>query len=227
MVSELLRLTEAERRRLTELVVAKAQEGGAASVIGCGAESTFTAVNHAKHADRHGADAVMVIPPTTVILDDEAILHYYSAIGDAIGTQLIVQDAGGYVGKPMSIEVQVRLFDTAIACTSRVYFKPEADPIGPRLSPLRAATGGEARVLEGAGGARAVDSFRPRRGRHHAGSRCLLGHQSIVGRSVRGRLARGVRDQRQSQHVGCAPDIDRLLRRRREASPRAPGRPGK
>lgn len=157
MVSELLRLTEDERHRLAELVVSKAEEGGVVSVVGCGAESTFTAVNHARHAERLGADAVMVIPPTTVLLDDEAILDYYSAIGDAVGTLLVVQDAGGYVGRPMSIEVQVRLFERY---PDRVYCKPEADPIGPRLSRLRAATGAEARVLEGSGGARLTDSFR-------------------------------------------------------------------
>jgi 4-hydroxy-tetrahydrodipicolinate synthase len=157
MVSELLRLTEDERHRLAELVVAKARRAGVASVIGCGAESTFTAVNHARHAARHGADAVMMIPPTTVALDDTAIFDYYTAIGDAVDVALVVQDAGGYVGRPMSIDVQVRLFERY---RDRVWFKPEADPIGPRLSRLRAATGGEARVLEGSGGAALVDSFR-------------------------------------------------------------------
>jgi 4-hydroxy-tetrahydrodipicolinate synthase len=41
-----------------------------------------------------------------------------------------------------------------------VYFKPEATPIGPRLSALREATGGKARVFEGTGGMALVDSFR-------------------------------------------------------------------
>ena len=157
MVSELLRLTEDERHRLAEVVVAKAREGGVASVIGCGAESTVTAVHHARHAARLGADAVMVIPPTTVTLDDAAVFDYYTAICDAVDVGLVVQDAGGYVGRPMSIDVQVRLFERY---RDRVWFKPEADPIGPRLSRLRAATGGEARVLEGSGGAALVDSFR-------------------------------------------------------------------
>ena len=42
----------------------------------------------------------------------------------------------------------------------RVYFKPEATPIGPRLSALREATGCKARVFEGTGGMALVDSFR-------------------------------------------------------------------
>ena len=38
-------------------------------------------------------------------------------------------------------------------------FKPEAVPIGPRLSELRDATGGAARVFEGSGGIALVDSY--------------------------------------------------------------------
>jgi 4-hydroxy-tetrahydrodipicolinate synthase len=42
----------------------------------------------------------------------------------------------------------------------RVLFKPEAVPIGPRLSELHAATGSRARVFEGTGGIALIDSFR-------------------------------------------------------------------
>jgi 4-hydroxy-tetrahydrodipicolinate synthase len=42
----------------------------------------------------------------------------------------------------------------------RVMFKPEATPIGPRLSELRETTGGRAKVFEGTGGLALVDSFR-------------------------------------------------------------------
>src|SRR2546421_12644046 len=42
----------------------------------------------------------------------------------------------------------------------RVMFKPEAQPIGPRLSELLAATNNAARIFEGTGGVALVDSFR-------------------------------------------------------------------
>ena len=63
----------------------------------------------------------------------------------------------GYVGRPMNIELLARLFDEF---GPRVLFKPEAVPIGPRLSELLRATGGQARVFEGSGGIALVDSFR-------------------------------------------------------------------
>ena len=70
---------------------------------------------------------------------------------------LVVHDASGYVGRPLSVEVQARLF---AAYAGRVYFRPEAPPIGQRFSRLRDATGGAARIIEGTGSAALVDTFR-------------------------------------------------------------------
>ena len=157
MVSELLRLTESERRQLSELVVETCVRRRALSVVSCGAESTKTAISHALHAEAVGASAIMAIPPTTVALEDEEVFTYFMSIADAVDLPLVVQDASGYVGRSLSIDVQVRLLDRL---TDRVYFKPEASPIGPRLSELRDSTGGAARVFEGSGGAALIDSFR-------------------------------------------------------------------
>ena len=82
---------------------------------------------------------------------------YFSHILRSVQIPLIVQDASGYVGRPMPISLYARLLDEF---GDRVYFKPEATPIGPRLSALRDATAGEARVFEGTGGMALVDSFR-------------------------------------------------------------------
>jgi 4-hydroxy-tetrahydrodipicolinate synthase len=57
----------------------------------------------------------------------------------------------------MSIQLQADLLD---AYPNQVMFKPEAVPIGPRLSELRDATAGTAHVFEGSGGISLVDSFR-------------------------------------------------------------------
>jgi 4-hydroxy-tetrahydrodipicolinate synthase len=54
--------------------------------------------------------------------------------------------------------MQARLLDEFGA--ERVLFKPEATPIGPRLSALRDDTGGRARIFEGTGGIALVDSHR-------------------------------------------------------------------
>jgi dihydrodipicolinate synthase/N-acetylneuraminate lyase len=156
MVSEVLRLSSVERN---ELARRACQFGGGRGivVISVGAESSHTARQYARHAESVGAHAVMAVPPIAVALGEEQLLVYYRAILQVIEIPLVVQDASGYVGRPLSIAMQARLLDEF---GPRVYFKPEAVPIGPRLSELHRATGHRARVFEGTGGIALVDSFR-------------------------------------------------------------------
>jgi 4-hydroxy-tetrahydrodipicolinate synthase len=157
MVSELLRLNEAERARLGTLVASVARERGALAVLSCGAESTSQAELYARQAADFGAHGIMVIPPTTVALDDDATFGYFMAIARATPLAIVVQDASGYVGNPLSIALQARLHE---ALGDQVYFKPEAPPLGQRLSQLRDATAGAARTFEGSGGVNLVDASR-------------------------------------------------------------------
>ncbi len=156
MVSEVLRLDHEERRRLNALVAGAARDRGALAVLSVGTEATLTTLDLARSAEEDGADAVMVIPPVTVSLGEAEIARHYLAIAEAISIGLVVQDASGYVGRPLSITLQARLFDEL---GSRVTFKPEAPPLGQRVSELRAATNGRARVLEGTAGAMLPDTF--------------------------------------------------------------------
>jgi 2-keto-3-deoxy-L-arabinonate dehydratase len=157
MVSETLRLDSEEREALAELACRFGRDRGAV-VISVGAESSKVAERYARHAESSGADAVMAIPPVSVGLGETEILAYYQRIIHAITIPVIVQDASGYVGKPMPIDMQARLLEQF--GPERVQYKPEASPIGPKLSELRDATAGCARVFEGTGGIALVDSFK-------------------------------------------------------------------
>jgi len=157
MVSEILRLSDAERDLLGSVVTGVARERGVVAILSCGAESTDRAVHFARRAGECGADAIMVIPPTTVALDDDATFDYFAAVAAATPLAMVVQDASGYVGRPLSIALQARLQGEL---GDQVYFKPEAPPLGQRLSLLRDATRGAARTFEGTGGVNVVDSFR-------------------------------------------------------------------
>jgi 4-hydroxy-tetrahydrodipicolinate synthase len=156
MVSEVLRLSTDERRALAE-AACRSTQGRGSVVISVGAESSKLAEEFARHAEGCGSDALMAIPPVMTALDEDELLRYFARILRAVGIPLIVQDASGYVGRPMPISLYSRLLAEH---GERVYFKPEATPIGPRLSALREATSGKARVFEGTGGMALVDSFR-------------------------------------------------------------------
>jgi len=157
MVSEVLRLDGPDRRQLAELSCKFGRERGAV-VISVGAESSKSAESYAQHAEASGAAAVMAIPPVSVAIGEDELMRYYERILRATKLPVIVQDASGYVGRPMSIGLQQRLLEEF--GPDRVLFKPEATPIGPRLSALREATSGRAKVFEGTGGIALVDSFR-------------------------------------------------------------------
>ena len=162
MVSETLRLSHAERKAVAAAVCRYTNNIGV-SIMSAGAESSVVAVDLAQHAESVGADAVMVIPPISTASSEDELRRYYERIIQAIKIPVVVQDASGYVGRPMSIAMQAELFKTY---GERIMFKPEATPLGPRLSALHEATGGRAIIFEGSGGVSLVDNF----GRGVAGS---------------------------------------------------------
>jgi 4-hydroxy-tetrahydrodipicolinate synthase len=157
MVSEILRLTADERRALTEKIVEFSNDRGAVFAA-VGSESARQAVEYARHAERAGCQAVMAAPPLTVNLSVTAHLDYYRALADSVSIPVIVQDASGYVGHAIPMQVYLELLDRY--GEAKILFKPEAAPIGPNLSALRDASGGRARIFEGSGGILLIDSYR-------------------------------------------------------------------
>jgi len=156
MVSELLRMTADERDRLTPVICDAVADRGAV-VISVGAETTTTAVHHARVAEDSGATGLMVAAPMLTRLDGRELTGYFAAVAEAVSIPIVVQDSSGYVGAALPVDVQASLFNDL---GDRIMFKPEAPPIGPLLSRLLAATGGRARIFEGTGGLHLVDSFR-------------------------------------------------------------------
>jgi len=157
MVSELLKLTAAERQRLAEKLVEFASSRGPV-FMGVGAESARQALEFALAAQHAGCDAVMATPPITSRVNEAGLVNYFRTLADGVDLPVIVQDASGYVGQSIPLKVNVDLLDRY--GPEKILFKPEASPIGPNLSALRDATGGKARIFEGSGGIFLIDSFR-------------------------------------------------------------------
>jgi 2-keto-3-deoxy-L-arabinonate dehydratase len=157
MVSEILRMSTEERKEMAQRVCQVIGKRGA-TVISVGAESSHTAVALAQHSESCGATAVMAIPPVSIAISPSELVSYFSRLIESISIPVVVQDASGYLGKPMPVGALVELLDKH--GPERVMFKPEAAPIGPNLSILRDATRNRACVFEGTGGIALVDSYR-------------------------------------------------------------------
>jgi 4-hydroxy-tetrahydrodipicolinate synthase len=156
MVSEILRLSSYERDAVAAATCEYVGTRGSA-VISVGAESTKVALAHARHAQSVGASAVMATPPALHRVGDEELIRHFTSIADSIDVPIIIQDASGYVGASLSIDLQARIHREL---GDRCMFKPEAPPIGPRLSELMDVTEGQALVFEGTGGLYLIDSYR-------------------------------------------------------------------
>lgn len=155
MVTEILRLDDAERDLVAEVMCKSA--GEAPVVISVGAESDAVAVRRAQRAEAWGASAVMAVPPLSVQLSELGLFDYYSAIFSATSLPVIIQDASGYVGSALPVELQAKLFERYGA---RAMFKPEAPPLGVNLTKLALATDGKATIFDGSGGIALIETFR-------------------------------------------------------------------
>ena len=157
LASELLRLSGNERERMAEFVCDRMGSRGPV-IVSVGAESSVVAEHFARHAESCGAAAVIAIPPISDSPNASELGGYYERLLRATTIPLIIQDASGYVGKVIPLDLQARLLDEH--GPERVLFKPEAVPIGPRLTELLNATGGRARIFEGSGGGALLESHR-------------------------------------------------------------------
>ncbi|MFN0128690.1 MAG: dihydrodipicolinate synthase family protein [Verrucomicrobiales bacterium] len=157
MVSETLRLGYRGRRELATRVCNAAKERGFV-VISVGTESIAEACEFAQDAESLGASAVMAIPPVATLLGSAATTEYFAAIARSISIPLVVQDASNYVGASIDLGVYLKLLEEF--GERRIFFKPEASPLGSNLSILRDVTNGKARIFEGSGGINLVDCYR-------------------------------------------------------------------
>jgi 4-hydroxy-tetrahydrodipicolinate synthase len=157
MVSEVLRLGYHRRKELATRMC-QAALGRGCVVVSVGAESIHEALEFAHHAEQLGATAVMAIPPVATSLSGTKTADYFAAIASGISIPLIVQDASSYVGAAIDLGVYLRLLERF--GPDKIYFKPEASPLGPNLSKLRDASGSAARIFEGSGGINLVDCYR-------------------------------------------------------------------
>ena len=86
---EFTTLTVDERKRVTELTI-EAVNGRAPVVPHTGACSTQEVIDLSRHAERAGADALMIVPPYYAPPTPDEIVRHYSMIADAVSLPIMV-----------------------------------------------------------------------------------------------------------------------------------------
>jgi 4-hydroxy-tetrahydrodipicolinate synthase len=103
-------LSHDEHRQVVEWCVEEAR-GRVPVVAGAGSNSTKEAVDLARHAEKSGADAVLVVTPYYNKPMQEGLYQHYKAINDAIGIPIIIYNIPPRSVIDMSVDTMKRLFE--------------------------------------------------------------------------------------------------------------------
>jgi 4-hydroxy-tetrahydrodipicolinate synthase len=156
LASEFYALSDAERLRLTEIVVHETR--GAIGVVGTAtAASPGQAIDLARRVSALGVDAIMVMPPYVVRDGPAATIELFKAIAAAVPQPLVVQNAPPPLGSGFGSDFITRLLT---AVPEVAYVKEENTPGGQRLTQIQAAAPTSLRgIFGGAGGRYLMDEL--------------------------------------------------------------------
>jgi len=103
-------LSHDEHKKVVEWCVGEAK-GRVPVIAGAGSNSTAEAVDFSKHAEKAGADAVLIVTPYYNKPTQEGLYQHYKAINDAIGIPIIIYNIPGRSIVDMSVDTMERLYE--------------------------------------------------------------------------------------------------------------------
>lgn len=103
-------VTHDEHKRVVEWCIDEVK-GRVPVIAGAGSNSTREAIDLAQHAQKAGADAVLVVTPYYNKPTQEGLYQHYKAINDAIGIPIIIYNIPGRSIVDMSVDTMKRLFE--------------------------------------------------------------------------------------------------------------------
>ncbi len=99
-----------EHKRVVEIVIAQAK-GRVPVIAGAGSNNTTEAIDLAVHAERAGAQAVLVVTPYYNKPTQEGMYQHFKAVNDAIGIPIIIYNIPPRSVVDMSVETMARLYE--------------------------------------------------------------------------------------------------------------------
>ncbi len=103
-------LTRGERERVVEVVIE--QNAGRVPVVPqTGATSTREAIALSRHAEKHGAEAIMVVAPYYEPFSIAEVKHYYAAVADSVSIPLMAYNLPAATGVNLTPQILGELID--------------------------------------------------------------------------------------------------------------------
>jgi 4-hydroxy-tetrahydrodipicolinate synthase len=103
-------LSHDEHNKVVEWCIAEAK-GRVPVIAGAGSNSTREAVELSRHAEKAGADAVLVVTPYYNKPTQEGMYQHFKAINDAIGIPIIIYNIPPRSVIDMSVDTMKRLYE--------------------------------------------------------------------------------------------------------------------
>lgn len=133
LASELYKLNDSERIQILEKVISSVNSR-VPVIVGTEHSGTLAAVARSIEAEKLGASALMLYPPTFIKPDEANVLSYFKAVGSAVKIPIIVQDAPAWTGVPLPVSLLSRIIkEQPNVC----YIKLESPPIGDKAKLLK------------------------------------------------------------------------------------------
>src|SRR5471030_612189 len=101
-------LLHEEHRRAVDICIDEAR-GRVPVIAGAGSNNTLEAIELARHAEKVGADAVLVVTPYYNKPTQEGLFRHYEAIAKAMGLPIFIYNIPGRSVIDMSVETMARL----------------------------------------------------------------------------------------------------------------------
>jgi 4-hydroxy-tetrahydrodipicolinate synthase len=136
-------LSHEEHNHVVEWCIDQAR-GRVPVIAGAGSNSTKEAIELSRHAEKAGADAVLIVTPYYNKPTQEGLYQHFKAINDAIGIPIIIYNIPARSVIDMSVDTMKRLFELR-----NIAGVKDATANVVRVSQQRAAMGAEFNQLSG------------------------------------------------------------------------------
>ena len=156
--SEAYKLTDSERHDNVQIVASEVA-GQAPLIIGIAAGSAEAAIRQAREFTRYQPAALMVLPPATMDNGIQSFVDYYTALGNASETPIMVQQAP-HVPQYRHCELPVNaLAKIAQGSPNVKYFKIEGSGSSQKMRGLASLLTADQKMFGGGGGITVLDEL--------------------------------------------------------------------
>lgn len=153
ITSEVFKLTDAERFRITEIVVEECA-GRVPTVIAAGAGSVYSTLQFTRFAEKAGASVLLVMPPPTSSLSDGGMLDFFEQVLTSVSVPVMIHDTDISGGVPSG--VFLRLADKH---PNLLYVKLGIPLAGAKCAEIIRSSEGRLKVFYGLGGIAMFDGL--------------------------------------------------------------------